>query len=97
MRNSIILNTSTEEFTTIIKNSKCIADICRFMGLRREGGYYHTINRRIKRENIDTSHFLSVSELMKLKDRNVHWINKDEFIKNWYSNMYGYRWMCYEK
>lgn len=76
---STIQQLSKNEFQSIISKSKCYADILRTLGLRVEGGFYNTIKRRIKRENIDVSHFLSVKELMSNK-LNFNWINKEDFI-----------------
>lgn len=84
---SIITKLSKEDFISIIKKSKCFADVCKNLNLRREGGYYNTIKRRIKRENIDISHFLSISELMKLKEINSHWISKVEFLNRLNNNI----------
>lgn len=78
---SIICSINSEEFKNIVLKSYCIADICEFLGLRRQGGYYRTIQRRLFRENINTLHFKPLKELLSNK-RNRNWISKDEFLKN---------------
>lgn len=40
-----------------VDNSKSIAEVCRYIGLKPIGGNYNTINKKIKLYEIDTSHF----------------------------------------
>lgn len=75
---SKIWNISKEEFEKIIKNNICMADVCRTLNLRKEGGNYRTIKRRINIENIDTSHFLSKNKIFSIKNANV--ISKEELL-----------------
>jgi hypothetical protein len=82
MKISVIQNVSDTEFTEIVKKSQCLSDVCKFLGLRRQGGYYRTIKKRIQKQSIDTAHFLPLSELMSSKHRNFNWISKEEFIQN---------------
>lgn len=48
---------SKEEYEEAIRNSKSIAEACRYLGLKYAGGNYKTLNQAIKEYNIDTSHF----------------------------------------
>src|SRR5690348_14123161 len=76
---TIIKSISSGEFEIIVNNAQCYADICRKLGLRSEGEYYKTIKSRIKKEGLDTSHFLSLKQLLS-KNRSVVWINKENFL-----------------
>jgi hypothetical protein len=67
-----------EEFEQIIKNNRCMADVCKSLGFRKEGGNYKTIKRRITLENIDTSHFLSKKELFSSK--NTNFVTKEQLL-----------------
>lgn len=75
---SKIWNLSTQEFEKIIKNNNCMADVCRTLNMRKEGGNYRTIKRRIEFEKIDTSHFLSKKEIFSIKNANT--VSKDELL-----------------
>lgn len=48
---------SIEQLKDVIKKSYSIADVLRELGLRPVGGNYKTINRLVKKYNIDISHF----------------------------------------
>lgn len=76
---NIINNLTKEEFNIVIKDSKCYAEILRKLNLRHEGGYYRTLKNRIKKESVDVSHFLTLSELMKGKSHKG-WISKEKFL-----------------
>lgn len=77
---SIIINLSEENFKKVVQNSNCYADICRNLGLRRQGGYYRTIKRRILKENINISHFIPLSQRLS-KAANFNWISKESFLQ----------------
>ena len=77
---SIILTISDENFKSIVKLSESYADICRKLGLRRQGGFYRTIQRRIKKLGINTNHFPPISKLIS-KSRNFSWLSKENFLK----------------
>jgi len=53
MRNKI----NKEELEIAVKKSKSIASVCRIFNIRPTGGNYRTINRKLKKWNIDKSHF----------------------------------------
>lgn len=76
---SIIKSLSKKSFGLIVKKSVSYADICRNLGLRRQSGYYRTIQKRIKNDGIDINHFLPVTELFS-KNYNFMWINKEDFL-----------------
>lgn len=48
---------SDEEFSKIVSESTSVAQVISKCGLVVAGGNYQTINRRIKNNNLDTSHF----------------------------------------
>ena len=48
---------SQEEYESAIKSSMSIAEVCRVLGIKANGGNYKTIKNAINRYNIDTSHF----------------------------------------
>lgn len=50
-----------KEFIEIVKNSKSTIEVIRLSKLIPAGGNYTTVNRRIKKLNLDTSHFLGRS------------------------------------
>ena len=75
-KRSIVWKSSKEEFQNIINSSKCMADVCSHLGLRRDGGNYDTIKRRIKEENINDSS-LTNGRISKPK---WDYINKDDFL-----------------
>lgn len=49
---------SDEEFSKIVKDSFTIAQVLDKLSLLRAGGNYKTVHSRIKKLNLDTSHFL---------------------------------------
>ena len=56
-----------------------MADVCRTLNLRKEGGNYRTIKRRIEQEKIDTSHFLTKKEIFSVKNANT--ISESELLQ----------------
>lgn len=46
-----------EEFQNAVLNSKSIAQVCKKLNLKPQGGNYQTIHKNLKEWNIDTSHF----------------------------------------
>ena len=50
-------NYTLEDVRKAVENSKSIASVLRFLGLRPVGGNYKTIHRLIKENQLDTSHF----------------------------------------
>ncbi|MCQ2238695.1 MAG: HNH endonuclease [Bacteroidaceae bacterium] len=46
-----------QEVEEAVRNSKSIADVCRFLGIKPIGGNYRIIHKAIDEFNIDTSHF----------------------------------------
>ena len=52
-----MLKLNKEEWEEIIKSSKSIAEVCRKLGRKPNGGNYRTISNVINNYNIDTSHF----------------------------------------
>ena len=75
-KRSIVWKSSKEDFQKIINASKCIADVCSNLGLRRDGGNYTTIQKRIKEENINTS-TLTNGRISKPK---WVYVNKNDFL-----------------
>ncbi len=47
-----------ESLQNAVANSKCIADVMRFLGLRVTGGGHSHIKRSILKHNIDIKHFI---------------------------------------
>ena len=56
-KRSIVWTPTKDQFQSIIDSAKCMADVCIYFGLRRDGGNYATIKRRIQEENISFDHF----------------------------------------
>ena len=74
-KTSIVWSISKKEFSSLVKHSNSIGDICRFFGIGKKGGNYNTIKRRIDEEKLDVSHFRQCQP-------QVHsWISKNEFLK----------------
>ena len=48
---------SDEQFIDIVKNSLSIAQVCKKLNIKPIGGNYRTIKNKIKKLNLDTSHF----------------------------------------
>jgi hypothetical protein len=84
-----------EEVRIAVKNSKSIASVLRFIGLRPIGGNYKTIHRIIKENNIDTSHFTGQGWNVGLKFKPNKSVSDDEvFVAN--SN-YNCSWRVRER
>ena len=49
---------STETLAAVVADSRSIAEVLRKLGIRPAGGSHFHISNRIKREGLDTSHFL---------------------------------------
>ena len=50
-------NYTLEDVRKAVEQSKSIASVLRYLGLRPVGGNYKTIHRYIKDNDLDTSHF----------------------------------------
>ncbi len=61
---------SKEQIEKAVNNAICLADTIRNLGLIAQAGNYKNINKYIIKYNINTSHFLSSSELTKLRIKN---------------------------
>ena len=48
---------SKEEYESAVKSSLSVAEVCRKLGIKANGGNYKTIHNAITKYNIDTSHF----------------------------------------
>ena len=48
---------SDEELINAVKESFSISNVCRILGIKAAGGNYTTIKNKIKKLNLDTSHF----------------------------------------
>jgi len=46
-----------DEIKQVVAKSKSIAEVCRYLGIKPNGGNYKTIHKEIKEYDIDTSHF----------------------------------------
>lgn len=75
-KRSVVWSLSKTKFEKLVKSCINIAQICRYFELGIKGGNYNTIKRRIKSENIDTSHFKSRNTLK------FNWISEKEFLSN---------------
>jgi len=53
-----------------VKKSFCYADVIRYFGLIPQAGNFKLFKNKIKKYNIDISHFLSVGQLSKLRANN---------------------------
>ena len=48
---------SDEELINAVKESFSISNVCRILGIKSSGGNYNNIKNKIKKLNLDTSHF----------------------------------------
>src|SRR5208283_5017172 len=64
---------SDTDFATAIKTSFSIREVLKKLGVAPHGGSYKTFNLRIKKLNIDTSHFTGQGHL---KDKTHSWSKK---------------------
>lgn len=51
-------NYTKEQYQEIVNNCTCKADFCRALGYSPIGGYYKMVDKIIKDNNLDTSHFI---------------------------------------
>lgn len=67
-----------EEIEIAVKNSLCYADVLRYIGSTPQAGNFDNIKNRIYEYNIDVSHFLSQSEITKirLKEKNRNYFQQ---------------------
>ena len=59
-----------EQFIEIVKLSTSIQQVLKKLGFRLAGGNYKTFHERVKRLNLDTSHFTGMAHL---KGKTHHW------------------------
>lgn len=64
---------SDETFIQYVKDSFSKAQVLKKMGLVPAGGNYHTVNRKVRMLNIDTSHFTGSAHL---KGKHHSWSKK---------------------
>jgi hypothetical protein len=60
-----------------VSESLCIADVCRYFGLKPQAANYSNFKKIILFYNIDTSHFLTQSELSKIRYKTINFDKKD--------------------
>lgn len=73
-KRSVIWITSTNDFTNIVKQSKSIADICRYFNFGVKGSTYTAIKSRLAKDNIDISHF------QKRNPSKYFYVDKETFL-----------------
>lgn len=72
-----MLKYSKEFLETLCKQSLCVTDVARLLNRRTDGNGVAYLSKLIKKFKIDTSHFLSVPELCKLRNKS------DKTVKHW--------------
>jgi hypothetical protein len=78
-----INNKYTKDFLEpIIKQSLCWKDVFNHLGIINGGGNYKLIKKYVNKFNIDTSHFLSKSEIIKHRKVNYKLTDKELLTKN---------------
>jgi len=75
-KRSVVWTTSDDEFKKMVEDSNTLKEILEKLGLDTRGGNYRTLNKRLKRDNIDTT---KMKENL-YKNRNVANPLKDEEI-----------------
>lgn len=88
MKRSVVWSISTTDFIDLVKKSNSIQDLCRYFKLELKGGNYGTIKRRIRKENVDISHF------NRHRHTDFNHISKNQFLSeiHTYQNKPNY-WM----
>jgi len=75
-----------EFFKEAVKESRTIADVCRKIGWKPQGGNYRYVKRYIKELNLDISHFTLKGKLTQKKkgnEKNVEdYLSKNSYIKS---------------
>ena len=72
MKVSLLNSYSDAEFETIVKNSKSYPDCMKNLGyITNSGNVLESVRKRIKKLNIDTSHFGSVTNKTKRTRENT--------------------------
>lgn len=56
-----------------VSQSQCISDVARFFGKRSDGGSICHLKRQIIKFEIDTSHFLNISDICKLRNKHENY------------------------
>lgn len=59
-----------EKLEEAVKAAQCMSDVVRFFGKRASGGSFTYISKQVKKFGINTSHFLTQSELSKTRSYN---------------------------
>ena len=54
-----------EQITEAVKNSNCVMEAMRYLGIRETGGSHGHLKRRIAKMNLDTSHFKKSQHFLK--------------------------------
>jgi hypothetical protein len=67
-----------------VAQSECWADVCRYVGLGIRARAYDTLRHHIKLQNLDTSHFKTLSELSTKRNsrKNIYWTLDNSFTQN---------------
>ena len=79
---SIIDSLSKEEFEKLVKESKSRNNFLFKLKMKRGGDAFNILNRRLKSDNIDTSHFIKGGEITNIKIK-----SEDIYVKN---SFYGH-------
>lgn len=56
---------TNDQITEAVKNSNCVMDAMRYLGIRQTGGSHSHLKRRIAALNLDTSHFKKAKTFLK--------------------------------
>ena len=76
-----------EDYENAVKNSLSFAGVCRCLGIVPKGGNYATVKNKIKKYNIDTSHFTgkgwNIGLLFRpMKEYDLEYVLKKDFPYN---------------
>ena len=66
-KNKLVTKYTKEIIEDAVNNSKCYADVIRYVGIIPQAGNFRNIKKHIEFYNIDVSHFLSTGELSVLR------------------------------
>lgn len=72
------LSINDEDFIKLVKNSVTLKEVLNYFGFENKGSNYKTCRERIKHLNIDTSHFLSNTDISNESRKVI----KEDFLKD---------------
>lgn len=70
------------QLSDAVKNSECLSDVCKLINLERRGRAYDALRVEIQKQNLDTSHFKTVAELVRQRCNKPKWTVETALVEN---------------